>query len=167
LGCLSGRRGSRIYKQLSIDGLSYSVSRFADGSFSAFGVETPVGEASTPSASDAPAITQCRYTTGSDYQSVTGCQIDGVWGTVVVGAIDVGYTLVNGGLDRMTDYGYGYQQCLIPTTCSSPSLVLSQDVEGSTAAHGRWQADVSAPWGSWNVWVQLNVGGDSAWQSNS
>ncbi|WP_440709415.1 hypothetical protein [Herbiconiux sp. YIM B11900] len=158
-----------LVERASIDGVEYQIRRFPDGSFSAVGVETPIESRGTaPSSAESdPAITQCTYTTGSGHQSVTGCQIDGVWGTIVVGAIGVGYTLVDGGLDRMTDYGYGYQQCLIPTSCSSPSLVMSQDIEGSTAAHGRWQADVSAPWGSWNVWIQLNVGDDSAWQSNS
>lgn len=159
-----------LTEKATIDGIEYGISRFADGSFSAFGIEVPVqsntGEAGQRFGND-PAITQCHYATGSGHQSVTGCQIDGVWGTIIIGAIDVGYTLVDGGLDRMTDYGYGYQQCLYPTSCSSPALVLSQDVEGSEAAHGRWQADVTAAWGSWNVWVQLNVGDDSAWQSNS
>jgi len=112
-------------------------------------------------------ISQCHYTTGSGYSNATGCQVDGIWGTVLIGAVGVSYTLVQGGTDRFTSTGYGFQKCYAPTGCSSPTLVASQTVETSTAAYGRWQADVSAAWGTWNVWVQLNVGGDSAWETNS
>lgn len=147
-------------------GFNYDVKRFADGSVAAVGLQIP---AAAPTGGIQPrGISQCHYQNGSGYSTATGCQIDGTWGTVFAGAINVGYTLVNGGLDRVLDSGYGFQRCAYPTTCSSPSRVAYKAVENSTAAYAKFQADVSAPYlGSWNVWVQLNAGGDTAWMSNS
>jgi hypothetical protein len=147
-----------------ISGFNYTIKRYADGSVAATGMEIPVAANGVGSM----AISQCTYATGSGYHNATGCQIDGVWGSVLIGAINVSWTLVQGGPDRITNWGYGYQKCFAPTGCSSPTRVMSQAVEGGGLyAHARWQADVSAAWGTWNVWVQLNVGKDSAWQSNS
>ena len=146
------------------DGFVYDVKRYADGSVAYVGLQVPAEEGGALGRS----ISQCRYQTGSGYSNATGCQIDGAWGTVLIGAINVGYTLVHGGADRIIAGGYGFQRCLYPTSCSSPVRVLWKQAENSSAAHQRWQADVNGGYlGSWNVWVQLNVGGDRAWQTNS
>lgn len=148
------------------DGFSYDVKHYADGSVSYVGLQIPSGGEGVDGGPRT--ISQCRYQSGSGYSNATGCQIDGAWGTVIAGAINVGYTLVQGGADRMIDGGYGFQRCVYPTSCSSPVRVLWKPVEDSSAAYQRWQADVNGGYlGSWNVWVQLNVGGDRAWQTNS
>lgn len=146
-----------------ISGYTYTIERYADGSVAATGLEVP-----QPAGLIGPmAISQCRWSTGSGYSNATGCQLDGIWGSVLIGAANVSWTHVQGGLDRITSFGYGYQKCFAPTGCSSPVLVMSKTVEGSGNAYARWQSDVSAAWGTWNVWIQLNVGGDRAWQTNS
>ncbi|WP_143465550.1 hypothetical protein [Leifsonia sp. NCR5] len=148
------------------DGFEYDVKRFADGSVAYAGLEIPAVEQG--GGPQGRAISQCRYQSGSGYSNATGCQIDGAWGTIFVGAINVGYTLVQGGSDQMIDGGYGFQRCVYPTSCSSPVRVSWKKSENGSAAYQRWQADVSGGYlGTWNVWVQLNVGGDRAWQTNS
>jgi hypothetical protein len=152
--------GPSVREAWNADGFTYTVDRFADGSFRAVGIEDP--QPASPGA-----VTQCSISTGSGYSNADNCQIDGVWGSVLLGAVNVDYTIVDGLPDRITDTGYGYQKCYAPTTCSSPGLVESDDVEDDGPAFARWQSDVTAAWGSWNVWFQLNVGGDRAYQSNS
>jgi hypothetical protein len=154
---------STVEHDVEIDGFSYTIERYADGSISATGLEIPKDNAEV----GAQEISQCSYSTGSGYHNATNCQLDGIWGTVLIGASGVSYTLVQGASDRITDTGYGYQKCNFPTFCSSPALVMSQLTEGPGSAYARWQSDVSAAWGTWNIWLQLNVGGDSAWQTNS
>ena len=146
-------------EETEIDGFDDTISRFADGSVAASGVEIP--HIADP---NARGINSCSYTTGTGYLSATGCQIDGVWGTVVLGATAVNYTRNNGAaFDQITRNGSPFQRCLWPTTCSSPTLVASKAFENAAGpAHVRWQGDVSSSAGSWNAWVRLNVGGDSA-----
>lgn len=154
-------------EQQTIDGIDYTIDRFADGSFRAIGFEIPeVVQQDRPSGPSPRAITGCRVTSGSGYSNATGCQIDGVWGTILLGATNVSYTIAQGNPDRITSTGYGFQKCIV-VSCSSPTLVVFEPVEGSGPAYARWQSDISASYASWNVSFQLNVGGDSAWQTNS
>jgi hypothetical protein len=149
-----------------IDGFNYTINRYEDGSLSASGLEIPRVVSTT--GVTPMSLSQCHYTSGSGYSNATGCQIDGIWGTVLIGAANMSYTLVNGAADKITGYGYGYQKCYFPTTCSSPTKVASSYQEvGSAQAYAKYQADVSATSGSWNVWVQLNVGHDTAWETTS
>jgi hypothetical protein len=114
------------------------------------------------------ALGHCRVVSGSGYSSATGCQVDGWWGSVRAGAANMGYTLVNGAYDYISNAGYGFQSCAWPTTCSSPILVENYPYEdGRGPGYVKWQADVSSSTGSWNVWVKLHVGGNSAWDSTS
>lgn len=153
-----------------IANFSYTINRFADGSVSAVGLET--SKLAAPSAGNSPVLRALRFCTstgGTGYRSYENCQIDGVWGSVRVGAAGIDYTILQGGRDSITYAGYGFQTCIWPTNCSTPNLVISEMTElgPSTPAAIRWQSDISATWGSWNAWVQLNVGSDSAWQTNS
>jgi hypothetical protein len=152
-----------------IGDMSYTITRYEDGSFKAMGLEKPQ-LASTMANSVTPfSITRCTYSLGSGYENATGCQIDGVWGTVVIGAINVGYTLVNGAPDQFTSPGSGYQHCTV-VTCSTPSRVYYQKTEGTSDAEVRWQSDVTNSLvlpSSWNVWVELEVGHDTATEHTS
>jgi hypothetical protein len=150
-----------------VDGCEYSIERFADGSVAAVGVEipeeVPAGVASPMS------IVGCTTSTGSGYAARTGCQVDAWIGTVFIAALNVGYTHVQGGYDYITSTGYGAQNCIYPTSCTSPVRVAYKQHENASGnAYARWQSDVTGGvLGSWNVWVQLNVGGDTAWSTNS
>jgi hypothetical protein len=148
-----------------ISGMNYTIKRYADGSLAAQGLE--VAEVVDPKAPVPMSIFNCTVTTGSGYAAYRGCQVDGVWGTVFLGACAMNFTIVNGGFDSIGDGGAGFQKCIAPTSCSTPSRVLYSGQEGVGPAYSRWQGDVSAPWASWNAWVQLNVGGNSYWQTNS
>lgn len=149
-----------------ISGFKYDIKRYADGSVAATGLEIPKVQAA--GGISPRSISQCTYTSGSGYANAQGCQIDGIWGTVLIGAANVSYTLVNGAGDKINSTGYGYQRCNWPTTCNSPSRVVYRATElGSSPAYAKWQSDVTAPTGSWNVWVALNVSHDTAWQTNS
>lgn len=153
-----------------IGGMNYTIKRYADGSLAAQGVEVPQvldSNVLDPNQPVPMSISRCTVTTGSGYAAYRGCQIDGVWGTVLVGAYALNFTIVNGGFDSIGSGGAGFQKCIAPTSCSTPTRVLHSAQEGVLAAYSRWQGDVSAPWASWNVWVQLNVGGNSYWQTNS
>ena len=148
-----------------IDGMNYTIKRYPDGSIAAQGIEVPqIVDPNTPSPM---AIHNCNITTGSGYAAYRNCQIDGIWGTVLLGAYGVNFTLVNGAFDSIGSVGAGFQKCIAPTSCSTPSQVLFSPQEGVGPAYSRWQSDVNAPWASWNVWVQLNVGGNTYWQTNS
>lgn len=149
-----------------IDGFNYTVKRYADGSTSAVGMQVPT-EVSAGGMHPMD-VTQCTSHTGSGYANFSGCQVDGWWGTVFVGAINVSFTLVNGGYDYFSATGYGFQQCAAPTNCTSPTRVLYKQSENAYGkAYARWQSDVSSPFGSWNVWVQLNVGGNTYTETTS
>ncbi|MCM3658834.1 hypothetical protein M3147_16375 [Agromyces mediolanus] len=146
-----------------IDGVRYTIRRYADGSFTASGMEIPT----VPTSVQPQGISQCSYSTGSGYSNATGCQIDGVWGSVILGPTNVNYTLVQGGPDRITKSGIGFQRCVWPTSCSTPTLVYSSLTEGTFLAQIMWQGDVTASWGSWNAWVRLFVGNDTAYTTTS
>lgn len=152
-----------------IDGFNYTIERYADGSVAAHGFEIPEQvPASNGQAVQPLALGNCTTAVGSGWRSATGCQVDGWWGSVRAGAANMGYVLVNGAYDYISNPGYGFQSCSWPTSCSTPTLVENYPYEdGLGPGYVKWQADVSAPNGSWNVWVKLHVGGDSAWDSTS
>lgn len=147
--------------RLIIDGMDYRISRFADGSFSAQGIEIP--RISTNGRIQSRGIQACVVTGGSGYKNYDNCQVDGVWGAIVAGATGVDFTIVQGSYDRIRYAGVPFQRCLAGTTCSSPSLVASRMIETtSNRAFIRWQGDASTIWGmSWNYWVELRVGRDT------
>lgn len=145
------------------DGDHVTVTWFADGSPAVTATETPVevgGDATARS------IQGCTYSSGSGYSSATGCTISGWWGTVQI-AFLADYTLVQGGNDYISDTYNGWQQCVYPTSCSRPAEVQSNYSEGSSAAFSRWASTVTSPVASWEVWMQLNVGSDSANSTSS
>lgn len=151
-----------------IGNMNYTIKRYADGSVAASGMEIPVEvSASLPNVVQPFALSQCKVASGSGYRVFTGCQIDGWWGNVRVGAANISYSLINGAYDSISNPGYGFQSCLWPLNCTSPVLVLNSPYEtGQGPAYIKWQSDVSGA-GSWNVWVRLTVGGDAAWDSTS
>lgn len=162
--------GPTVTEQRMIGDMDYTITRYEDGSVKASGIQRPQ-LASGPKGMVSPdSINSCRYSSGSGYSNATGCTVDGLWGSAYLAAKNVSYTLVQGGPDQITSMGYGVQNCSL-VTCTSPVLVSSRSTEsGSTPASARWQSDVTnsvvVP-KSWNIWFQLNVGGDSAWQTNS
>lgn len=147
--------------RMIINGMDYRIDRFADGSFSAHGVEIP--QVLTSGLIQPMGIQACVVTGGTGFKNYDNCQIDGVWGAVVAGATGVDFTIVQGGYDRIRYAGVPFQRCLVGTTCSSPSLVASRMTEtASYRAFVRWQGDASTVWGgSWNYWVELRVGRDT------
>ncbi|TVU58352.1 hypothetical protein FQP90_21400 [Paenarthrobacter nitroguajacolicus] len=148
-----------------IGDMNYTIKRYADGSVAAQGVERPVTV--DPSAPNPMSIFNCSVTTGSGYAAYRNCQVDGVWGTVLLGAYGMDFTIINGALDTISDRGAGFQKCIFPTGCSTPTRVFYQAQEGPGAAHSRWQSDVTHGFTTWNVWVQLNVANNTYWQTNS
>lgn len=144
--------------RMIINGMDYRISRFADGSFSAQGIEIPA--VATNGLIQPFGIQACVVTGGSGFKNYDNCQIEGVWGAVIAGATGVDFTIVQGGYDRIRYAGVPFQKCMIGTSCSSPSLVASRMTEtASNRAFVRWQGDASTIWGmSWNYWVELRVG---------
>lgn len=151
---------------LADDGDLVTVSIFPDGSANTVAVESPSG---TPGGVATMAqIGGCSVQTGSGYQNSNGCSVTATWSA---GAIQAGfvasYSLIQGGYDQIIGTGMTWQRCS-PMTCSSPTFTVKKMSEGfSGPAVLRGQSDVTAPWGSWNVWVALNVGGDRAWATQS
>lgn len=144
--------------RMIINGMDYRINRFADGSFSAQGIEVPT--IATSGLIQPFGIQGCVVTGGTGFKNYDNCQIDGVWGAVVAGATGVDFTIVQSGYDRIRFAGVPFQRCLVGTSCSSPSLVSSRFTEtASNRAFVRWQGDASTIWGgSWNYWVELRVG---------
>ncbi|HIY64699.1 MAG TPA: hypothetical protein H9830_00300 [Candidatus Agrococcus pullicola] len=155
--------GNAVYAD---DGDRVSVTWFADGSPVVTAAEIPTEKIEPADGVSPMSIQGCTYSSGSGYANAVGCTISGWWGTVQM-AFLADYTTVQGGPDHIVDTYNGWQQCVIPTTCSRPSEIQSKYYENSTPAYSRWASTVTAPWGSWEVWMQLNVGGDSGWSTSS
>lgn len=153
------QNGDAVY---AAHGSTVTVQRFGDGS-----VKVTAREAAQEIDPTDRSIQGCTVSSGSGYQSFTGCTISGWWGTVQI-AFVASYTLVNGGPDYISASGTTWQQCVFPTTCTSPHYSIkkwNEDVNGPAVLRGT--SDVTASWGSWQVWMQLNVGGDSGWDTSS
>lgn len=154
--------GDAVYAN---DGDEVTVNWYADGSPSVSAREIPV-EQSASSGISPFSIQGCTVKSGSGYSNATGCTISGWWGTVQMGFL-ANYTLVQGGADRITSTYNGFQRCAFPTTCSRPEQISVKLVEQNGAAWSRWASTVTTPVASWEVWKQLNVGGDRAWDTSS
>jgi len=141
------------------DGATVSVRWYADGSPAVSAVEKA---SEVPNGAIFPLSVQgCRVSSGSGYSNYNGCTVSAWWGTVQ-SAFRADFTLVQGGFDRINATYNGWQQCGVPTTCSAPYESQRKSVESTSGpATSRWQQTVTAPWGSWEVWIQLRVGGDS------
>lgn len=141
------------------DGDQVTVKWFADGSPVVTSTEAPTEPAKNETAR---AIDGCTYTSGSGYSRAYGCTVTAWWGTIQI-AFLADYTLVQGGPDYISDAYNGWQQCVYPTSCARPVEIQAKYTEGSGGdAFSRWGSTVSAPWGSWEVWVQIMVGQDRA-----
>ena len=155
---------------------SVRISRFSDGSVIVSTLERPtqVVSSSPPLLAGDNAITPmaslagCTVYTGSGYAVYRGCGVSNQWGNVYVG-FNADYSVINGAndtIDRVynqtaTCWGIGWS-C---TAANFDPIKTSED--GWGAATARAHSWVSAQWGSWDVWVQLNVGGNSGWATNS
>lgn len=146
------------------DGDSVTVNWYADGSPAVTAAETPVEQ------TDGIALRSIQGCTSSGNPNnsyADGCTISGWWGTVQI-AFLADYTLNSGSTKDVIRRTYnGWQQCVWPTTCDRPSEIQSSYQEGSSAAFSRWGSTVTSPGASWEVWMQLNVGGDRAWSTSS
>lgn len=149
------------------------ISRFPDGSVMITTIERPdqviVGKAPAEDAiTPMAALRGCTAYTGSGYAVYRGCAVENQWGNVYVG-FNANYQIINGTYDRIdsvhnqtaTCWGWGWS-CLAPTF---DPVKYSED--GWGAARARLHAWVNSPLSSYDVWVQLNVGGNTAWASNS
>ncbi|PWJ62000.1 hypothetical protein B0H03_11323 [Rathayibacter iranicus NCPPB 2253 = VKM Ac-1602] len=111
-------------------------------------------------------IDGCRAQTGSGY--FNSCSITASWsgGVVQLGFV-ASYSLIQGGYDQIIGTGMTWQRCA-GVQCTSPTFTVKKWSEGSSGpAVIRGQSDVSAPWGSWNAWVALNVGRDHGYATSS
>jgi hypothetical protein len=146
------------------DGDTVTVKWYADGSPAVTAVQTPVEQ---PDGITPRSIQGCTYSGNPTTSYANGCTISGWWGTVQIGFL-ADYTLNSGATkDAIRSTYNGWQQCVYPTTCDRPSEIQARYQEGSSAAFSRWGSTVTSPVSSWEVWMQLNVGGDSAWSTSS
>jgi hypothetical protein len=90
------------------------------------------------------------------------------WGNVYLG-FNADYQIINGTYDRIdnvynqtaTCWGWGWG-------CSSPTYdAVKYSEDGWGSAKARLHSWINSPLSSYDVWVQLNVGGNTAWASNS
>lgn len=141
------------------EGSTVSVRWYADGSPAVTAIEEAVR---VGAGGIVPFSVQgCSVSSGSGYSNYTGCTVSAWWGTVQ-SAFRADFTLVQGGYDRINNAYNGWQQCAYPTTCSAPYESQRKAIENASGpATSRWQQTVTASWGSWEVWIQLRVGGDS------
>lgn len=154
---------------LASDGEEVTVSTFPDGSANTVAVDAatvldlPAGEI-TPMAESGG----CRVQTGSGYSNFNSCSITASWsgGVVQLGFV-ASYSLIQGGYDQIIGTGMTWQRCG-GVQCTSPTFTVKKLSEGTSGpAVLRGQSDVSAPWGSWNAWVALNVGRDHGYATSS
>jgi hypothetical protein len=133
-----------------------TVERFADGSFKAQSVE----KAATPQPGEITTmavINNCSYSGGSGYAVYSNCTIAANWSGIINVAFVATYQHVNGGPSSILSVGNSTQNCA-GVSCSSPSVWIGrQSSIGSTPAWAQAQSRVDAAWGSWEVWVQLQV----------
>lgn len=133
-----------------------TVERFADGSFKAQSVERAV-EATPGTVSPRAVITNCSYSAGSGYAVYSGCSIAANWSGIINVAFVATYQHVNGGPSSILSVGNATQNCA-GVSCSSPSVWIGRGASvGTTPAWAQAQSRVQAAWGSWEVWVQLQV----------
>jgi hypothetical protein len=132
------------------------IERFADGSFKAQSVERPV-EAASASVTLSAVITNCNYAGGSGYAVYSGCSIAANWSGIINVAFVATYQHVNGGPSSILSVGNSTQNCA-GVSCSSPTVWIGRGTSiGTTPAWAQAQSRVQAAWGSWEVWVQLQV----------
>lgn len=167
---LEGKTPVSVDEKQIIDGFDYTIKRYADGSVAASGIEIPVEVAAQDeNGMQTFGLQYCKITGGSGYSVATGCQISGMFGSAIIGVSNMSYTIVNGGYDTIGNVGNGFQSCLWPVLCTTPLLVGNFGYEDSQGPGWvKWQSDMTTSGvHSWNAWVQLNVGNNSAWQTNS
>ncbi|WP_284991775.1 hypothetical protein [Arthrobacter sp. efr-133-TYG-120] len=132
------------------------IERFADGSFKAQSVERPL-EAASASVTLRAVITNCSYSGGSGYAVYSGCSIAANWSGIINVAFVATYQHVNGGPSSILSVGNSTQNCA-GVSCSSPTVWIGRGTSiGTTPAWAQAQSRVQAAWGSWEVWVQLQV----------
>lgn len=132
------------------------IERFADGSFKAQSVERPL-EVASASVTLRAVITNCSYAGGSGYAVYSGCSIAANWSGIINVAFVATYQHVNGGPSSILSVGNSTQNCA-GVSCSSPTVWIGRGTSiGTTPAWAQAQSRVQAAWGSWEVWVQLQV----------
>jgi hypothetical protein len=143
-----------------------TIERFADGSFKAQSVEKAV-EAVPGTVTLSAVITNCSYSGGSGYAVYSGCSIAANWSGIINVAFVATYQHVNGGASSILSVGNATQDCA-GVSCSSPSVWIGRGASvGTTPAWAQAQSRVQAAWGSWEVWVQLQVRPTTATVSQS
>lgn len=143
-----------------------TIERFADGSFKAQSVEKAV-EAVPGTVTLSAVITNCSYSGGSGYAVYSGCSIAANWSGIINVAFVATYQHVNGGPSSILSVGNSTQNCA-GVSCSSPTVWIGRGTSiGTTPAWAQAQSRVQAAWGSWEVWVQLQVRPHTATVSQS
>lgn len=147
------------------------IERFADGSFHAStmkSVDPSLAAASSvegaPVATPAAAITGCKYSSGSGYVTYSTCTVSHTWSGIITISFVASYQF-NSGMSSITYRGNASQQCFV-ATCTRPDLVLNQKTSSGSGftnpAMVQATSTVTAGLGSWEVWLQLQVGKTSA-----
>ncbi|MFJ4210484.1 hypothetical protein ACIPY2_18685 [Paenarthrobacter sp. NPDC089675] len=154
-----------------------TISRYADGSFQAATVSkatqvVDLGDMSLEAAKARASVSTrgtmmgCTAYNGSGYSVNRNCSISNSWGVTAI-AFVANFSILNGTYDTIDGVGATTQNCS-GYTCSRPEYVVQKFSEdGYGAAVVSAQSTVSGAGRSYEIWVALNVGGDSAWVSNS
>ncbi len=147
-----------------------SISRYPDGSVKVSSLEKPIqavggggGDGTTPYAS----VSGCRVFTGSGYAVYRGCRVENQWGNIYLGfnadyEVWPGYGQIDGvGNQTAGCWGWGW-------SCDQPWFEpIKSGSDGWGPGTARAHSWIHSPWGSWDVWVQLNVSGSGAWATSS
>lgn len=143
-----------------------TIERYADGSFKEQSVEKAV-EAAPGVVAPMAVINNCSYSGGSGYAVYSGCSIAANWSGIINLAFVATYQHVNGGPSSIISVGNSTQNCA-GVSCESPTVWIGRGSSiGTTPAWAQAQSRVQAAWGSWEVWVQLQVRPSTATVSQS
>ncbi len=149
---------------LGVAGSPTHVDWFADGSIRTQTIEKP--RAVVPGEGSTMEVHGCTMSSSSGVRTFTNCSVVNMWGTVQIGYL-ASFEIVSGQSDRMSWASNGWQRCA-GVTCAAPAVSIFRAKEfNGVPAVVRGTSDVSAAWGSWQVWTELQVGNDSYWQASS
>lgn len=145
------------------------IDRFADNSWKAV-TQTP-DRATTPSApvNQPPAygVDNCTVISGGRSVTYQNCTVSAAWLGITIAFVATAYVNYDSYYDGIGDLRGTTQKCWV-VSCSTPSYTyqkLNEDSSGPATVQAT--SSVSGPNGSWDVWVQLKVGGDRYWSENS
>ena len=133
------------------------IERYADGSFKAQSVEKAVAVSPDVITPLSASITNCQYSGGSGYAVYRNCSVSATWTTVVNIGFVATYQHVNGQASTILSVGNTSQNCA-GVHCTTPTASIGQASSlGTSPAFARGTTSVSAVWGNWDAWVELQV----------